>query len=130
MRQHNQNALAVAEWLSSHPKIEAVYYPGLTTHPGYEIAKKQMFGFGGMLAFEVKGGLSAGKDLMDHLKMISLVPTLGNCDTIVQHPASMSHVGVPREERLLSGITDGLVRFSTGIENVADLITDLEQALG
>ncbi|MAT41462.1 MAG: methionine gamma-lyase [Anaerolineaceae bacterium] len=130
MHQHNQNAQTVAEWLSSHPKIEAVYYPGLSTHPGYETAKKQMYAFGGMLAFEVKGGLSSGKHLMDHLKMISLVPTLGNCDTIVQHPASMSHVGVPREERLLSGITDGLVRFSTGIENAADLIADLEQALG
>ncbi len=69
MRQHNQNAQAVAEWLNNHPKIEAVYYPGLTTHPGYETAKKQMFGFGGMLAFEVKGGLSAGKDLMDHLRI-------------------------------------------------------------
>ncbi len=130
MRQHNHNAQMVAEWLTRHPKIEVVYYPGLTTHAGHEIAKQQMFAFGGMLAFEVKGGLQAGIRLMNHLKLISLVPTLGNSDTIVQHPASMSHAGVPREERLLNGIRDGLVRFSTGIEDAADLLADLEQALG
>lgn len=129
MQQHIHNAEVLAAWLAQHPKIEAVFYPGLPTHPGHETAKKQMLAFGGMLAFEVKGGLNAGIRLMNGLKLISIVPTLGNSDTIVQHPASMSHVNVPREERLKSGISDGLIRLSTGIENSDDLIHDLAQAL-
>lgn len=129
MQQHTLNAQNVAEWLSAHPKIEKVYYPGLPTHSEYAIAHKQMFAFGGMLAFEVKGGLEAGIHLVNNLKRISIVPTLGNSDTILLHPASMSHVNVPREERIKSGIADGLVRLSVGIENPNDLIHDLDQAM-
>jgi len=88
-----------------------------------------MFAFGGMLAFELKAGYRAGIHLMDHLELISIVPTLGNVDSLVQHPASMSHVNVPKEEREKAGVTDGLIRFSVGIENVEDLIEDLDQAI-
>lgn len=129
LKQHCENAQMLAQWLTQHPKIKHVYYPGLPSHSGFEIAKKQMYAFGGMLAFEVEGGLQAGINLINRLQHISIVPTLGNSDTILQHPASMSHVNVPREERLLSGISDGLIRLSVGIEYVNDLINDLDQAL-
>jgi methionine-gamma-lyase len=130
MQRHCENALKIAQWLEEQPKVAAVFYPGLSSHPQYEIAQKQMLKPGGMLAFELKGGLPVGVQLMDHLKVMSLVPTMGTADTLVQHPASMSHVSVPREERLKVGVTDGLVRVSVGIENVEDLLEDLEQALG
>ncbi len=129
MRQHCENAQKIAEWLTQHPKIKQVYYPGLPNHPGYETAKKQMVNFGGMLAVEVEGGMQSGVNLINRLRHISIVPTLGNSDTILQHPASMSHVNVPREERLRSGISDGLIRLSVGIENPEDLLNDLSQAL-
>ena len=129
MQRHCENAMTIATWLQHQSKVSAVFYPGLSSHKGHEIAKQQMFSFGGMLAFELKAGYQAGLQLMDHLKLISIVPTLGNVDSLVQHPASMSHVNVPKEEREKAGVTDGLIRFSVGIENVEDLIEDLDQAI-
>ncbi len=130
MQRHAENGMAVARWLEAHPKVARVYYPGLESHPGHEIAKRQMFnGFGGMLSFELKGGYEAGAALMNNVKLATLAVSLGNVDTLIQHPASMTHVAVPREQRLKAGITDGLVRLSVGIENVEDIIADLEQAL-
>lgn len=129
MQQHCTNALQIAQWLQYHPRIERVYYPGLPQHKGHALAKKQMIHYGGMIAFEVLGGLSAGKTFMNNLKILTLATSLGNADSLVQHPASMSHVNVPREERLESGISDGLIRLSVGIENTADLMADLDQAL-
>lgn len=129
MQRHCENALKIAEWLMVHPMVKQVYYPGLPTHPGYDIARRQMKAFGGMLAFELSAGYHAAVKFMNALETFSLVPTLGNVDSLVQHPASMSHVNVPREERLKVGITDGLIRLSVGIENIEDLLADLDQAL-
>jgi methionine-gamma-lyase len=128
MERHCENARTIAHWLDKHPKIEQVYFPGLSSHPGHEIAKRQMIAFGGMVACELIGGYSAAIAFMNQVNLFALVPTLGNVDSLIQHPASMSHVNVPREERLKSGITDGLIRFSVGIENVEDLMDDLVQA--
>ncbi|HHX24776.1 MAG TPA: methionine gamma-lyase [Thermoanaerobacterales bacterium] len=129
MDRHCANAQKVAEYLERHPSIDAVYYPGLTSHPQHDLAKRQMDGFGGMMSFELKGGLEAGKILMNNVKMISLAVSLGCVDSLIQHPASMTHSPVPREERLKAGITDGQVRLSVGIEDVEDIIEDLDQAL-
>ncbi|NOX62826.1 MAG: PLP-dependent transferase [Chloroflexi bacterium] len=130
MQRHAENAAALAQWLDNHPKVERVYYPGLETHPGYEIALRQMFnGFGGMIAFEIKGGVEAGAALMNHMQLATLAVSLGNVDTLIEHPASMTHAAVPREARLKIGISDGLVRLSVGVENIDDLISDFEQAL-
>ncbi|RBP37249.1 methionine-gamma-lyase [Garciella nitratireducens DSM 15102] len=129
MERHCENAQKVAEYLEQHPLIERVYYPGLPSHPQYELAKKQMRGFGGMISFELKGGVREGRTLMDNVRLIGLAVSLGCVDSLIQHPASMTHSPVPREERLAAGITDGLVRLSVGIENVEDIISDLEQAL-
>lgn len=129
MERHGQNAQEVAEFLEAHPKIERVNYPGLESHPQHEIAKKQMSGFGGMLSFEIKGGIEAGRKLMNSVQLLTLAVSLGSTDTLIEHPASMTHAVVPREERLRMGIADGLVRISVGIEDVEDIITDLDQAL-
>lgn len=129
MVRHCANALHIAHYLQDHPKVERVYYPGLESNPGYAIARRQMHCYGGLLSFELKGGLEAGAKLMDRVRVATLVVSLGNVDTLVQHPASMTHHGVPRPERLQMGISDGLVRMSVGIENVEDLIADLAQAL-
>lgn len=129
MKQHNINAMEVARYLEKHTKIAEVYYPGLESHPDYAIAKKQMHSFGGMIAFELKGGLKAGEALMNNVQLATLAVSLGNVDTLIQHPASMTHSGMPREARLQAGITDGLVRLSVGIENVEDIIADLDEAL-
>ncbi|MBE3579707.1 MAG: methionine gamma-lyase [Caldanaerobacter subterraneus] len=129
MDRHCQNAQKVAEYLENHPMIEKVYYPGLPSHPQHELAKRQMDGFGGMISFELKGGIEAGKVLMNSVKLITLAVSLGCVDSLIQHPASMTHSPVPREERLKAGITDGLVRISVGIEDVEDIIADLDQAL-
>ncbi|MBX2892522.1 MAG: aminotransferase class I/II-fold pyridoxal phosphate-dependent enzyme [Saprospiraceae bacterium] len=130
MERHCSNALALAEFLEKHPAVERVNYPGLASHPDHALAKRQMrSGFGGMLSFELKGGLEAGIRCMNQIKFCTLAPTLGDVDTLILHPASSSHVAVPKEIRLQNGITDGLVRVSVGIENVADIIGDLEQAL-
>lgn len=129
MERHCFNAQKVAEYLENHRMIERVYYPGLASHPQHELAKRQMDGFGGMICFEVKGGLEAGKVLMNNVKLITLAVSLGCVDSLIEHPASMTHSPVPREERLKAGITDGLVRLSVGIEDVEDIIADLAQAL-
>ena len=130
MQRHCENAMKVALYLEKHHAVEKVYYPGLKSHRDHELAKKQMFDFGGMLSFELKGGLSAGEAMMNKIKLMTLAVSLGNVDTLIQHPASMTHAGVPREIRLASGISDGLVRLSVGIENVEDILADLEQSLG
>ena len=129
MERHCKNARKVVEFLNNHPKIEKVYYPGLETHPGYEIAKKQMKDFGAMISFELKGGFEAGKTLLNNLKLCSLAVSLGDTETLIQHPASMTHSPYTKEEREAAGITDGLVRLSVGLENVEDIIADLEQGL-
>ncbi|MCY6483410.1 PLP-dependent aspartate aminotransferase family protein [Clostridium aestuarii] len=128
MEQHINNAMKVAEYLEAHPKVEKVLYPGLKSFPQHELAKKQMKGFGALISFEVKGGLDKARQLCDNLEMIELAVSLGDVGTLIEHPASMTHKSLPVEERRASGITDGLVRLSIGIENIEDIITDLDQA--
>jgi methionine-gamma-lyase len=129
MERHAENAMKVAEFLESRPEIEWVRYPGLPSHPQHELARTQMSGYSGMLSFEIKGGIEAGRKLMDNVKLCSLAVSLGATDTLIQHPASMTHACVPLEVRKNVGITDGLVRLSVGIEDSEDIIEDLEQAL-
>jgi methionine-gamma-lyase len=129
MERHNANAQRLAEFLASHPAVERVYYPGLPSHPGHETARRQMRGFGGMLSFEVKGGFDAGVRCVEALRVCTLAVSLGGVETLVTHPASTSSVGIPREERIRAGITDGLIRVSVGIEDIEDLLRDFDQAL-
>ena len=129
MERHAENAMKVAEFLESRPEIEWVRYPGLPSHPQHELARKQMSGYSGMLSFELRGGIEAGRKLMDNVRLCSLAVSLGATDTLIQHPASMTHACVPLEVRKRVGITDGLVRLSVGIEDPEDIIADLEQAL-
>jgi methionine-gamma-lyase len=129
MKQHCENAMIAARYLAEHSKIELVHYPGLPEFGGHHIAKSQMFDYGGMLSFELKGGYQAGKTLMNSLQLITLAVSLGNIDSLIQHPASMTHHSISPEERARMGIRDGLVRFSVGVENVEDIIADLEQGL-
>ncbi|WP_319372257.1 methionine gamma-lyase [uncultured Ilyobacter sp.] len=129
MQRHCENAMTVANFLKEHERVEIVHYPGLENHPGHEIAKKQMNGFGGIIAFELKGGLEAGKTLLNNLELCTLAVSLGDTETLIQHPASMTHSPYTREERLAAGITDGLVRISVGLENSDDIIEDLRQGL-
>ena len=124
-----ENAIEIAKFLEEHPKVEWVKYPGLKSHPQYELAKKQMAGPGSMISFEVKGGLKAGKTVMDNVQLALLAVSLGGIETLIQHPASMTHSKIPKEKKLEAHITDGLVRLSVGIENVEDIIDDLKQAL-
>lgn len=124
-----ENAMKVAEYLNNHPKIEWIKYPGLESHPQHDLARKQMKGFGSMLSFGVKGGLEAGKVLMDNVKLALLAVSLGGVETLIQHPASMTHSKISKENKLKAGITDELVRLSVGIEDIDDIIEDLEQAL-
>ena len=129
MQKHCQNAMHIAGYLEAHPAVERVYYPGLESHPGYSLAKKQMHDFGGMIAFELKGGYKAGEKLMNRVRLCTLTVSLGDVDTLICHPASMTHSTLSREQRLQAGISDGLIRFSVGIENADDLTADLDQAL-
>ncbi|EYE89429.1 methionine gamma-lyase [Fervidicella metallireducens AeB] len=129
MDRHCANAMKIAKYLEAHPMVEKVYYPGLESHPQHELAKKQMLNFGGMIAFEIKGGVEAGRQLMNSVELCTLAVSLGDAETLIQHPASMTHSPVPREERLAAGITDGLVRLSVGLEDAEDIIADLEQAI-
>jgi methionine-gamma-lyase len=129
MERHAENAMKVASFLESHPAVVWVRYPGLSSHPQHEVAKKQMSGYGGMLSFEVRGGIEAGRRLMDSVRLCSLAVSLGATDTLIQHPASMTHACVPCNIRNKVGIKDGLVRLSVGIEDPEDIIADLEQAL-
>jgi methionine-gamma-lyase len=129
MQRHCENAHQMARYLAAHPKVSVVHYPGLDTHPGHAVAGEQMLAYGGMLSFELKGGFNAGEKLMNSVRVATLAVSLGNVDTLIQHPASMTHFKVPRPARLEAGISDGLVRLSVGIENLADLIEDLEYGL-
>ncbi|GEN89091.1 trans-sulfuration enzyme family protein [Oceanobacillus sojae] len=129
MERHCKNALEIATFLENHPQVEKVYYPGLPSHPQHELAKEQMKGMGGIVSFELKDGKEAGKRFIDSLKLIIISFSLGDPETLVQHPASMTHFSIPMEEREKFGITDGLIRLSLGLENAKDLINDLEQAL-
>jgi cystathionine beta-lyase/cystathionine gamma-synthase len=129
MERHSENGLAVAQFLESHPKVAKVIYPGLPSHPGHDIAKRQMKAFSGMISFELKGDISSGISLMNNVKLCSLAESLGAVETMITHPASMTHAEVPKEARLQRGLTDSLVRLSVGIEDVEDIIADLSQAL-
>ncbi|MDH4467498.1 MAG: PLP-dependent aspartate aminotransferase family protein [Bacteriovoracaceae bacterium] len=129
MERHAQNAQKIAEMLAKHTKIEKVYYPGLPEHPGHEIAKKQMSGFGGMITFVVKGGLTPAKQVLSKVKLFSLAESLGGVESLIEHPAIMTHASVPADQRAKLGISDGLLRISVGIEDVEDLIKDLDNAL-
>ena len=129
MHRHASNAQAVAEFLESHPQVEKITYPGLKSHPQYGVAKEQMDGFSGMISFELKGGIPAGTTVMNNVKLCSLAESLGAVETMITHPATMTHVDVPAEERHARGLTDGLVRISVGIEDPDDIIDDLKQAL-
>jgi cystathionine gamma-lyase len=129
MPRHSANAQQVAEYLERHPKVAKVTYPGLPSHPQYAIAKEQMSGFSGMLSFELKGGIPAGTALMNNVKLCSLAESLGGVETMITHPATMTHVDVPAEQRHARGLTDGLVRLSVGVEDIDDVLADLEQAL-
>jgi methionine-gamma-lyase len=121
--------MIIAKFLEEHPKVEWVKYPGLKSHPQYELGTKQMDGPGCMISFELKGGLKAGKILMNNVQLALLAVSLGGVETLIQHPASMTHSKLSKEKRENAGISDGLVRYSVGIENIEDIIEDLEQAL-
>lgn len=130
MKKHDENGMAVAHFLESHPKVERVWYPGLESHPQYELASSMFeFGYGGVMAFELTGGFEAGKAMMNKVELCTLAVSLGSVDTLIQHPASMTHSVMDPELRAKSGITDGLVRLAVGIEDAIDIIEDLEQAL-
>jgi len=123
------NAQLLAVWLESHPAVEWVRFPGLPSHPQHELAKRQMDGPGSVIAFELRGGVEAGRRLMNSVKVITLAVSLGGIESLIEHPASMTHSAVPREEQLRQGITPGLVRLAVGCEDLPDLKDDLEQAL-
>ena len=129
MRQHNENALKIARWLEQDPRIETVRYPFLESNPQYDIAKKQMRGGGGMITFDVKGGLEAGKKFINSLKLCTLAVSLGDTETLVEQAAAMTHTMIPKEVREAAGITDGMIRMSVGLEDPDDIIADLNQAL-
>ena len=129
MKKHEENAIKVAEFLESHPKVSSLIYPGLSSHPMHHIAKEQMSGFSGMISLELKGGIPAGKKFLNSVELALLAESLGSVETMVLHPATMTHGDVPKEFRLSHGFTDGLVRISVGIENIDDIINDFKQAL-
>lgn len=129
LEKHCENAQAIAEFLYEHPKVEQVLYPGLPAHPQHDLATRQLNGFGGMLAFQVRGGLQAGKTIMNSVQVCNFTVSLGEIDTLIMHPATTSHQSLTPEERYAIGITDGLMRLSVGIEDTQDLIRDLQQAL-
>jgi cystathionine beta-lyase/cystathionine gamma-synthase len=129
MQRHNESAMKVAQFLEKHPKVERVTYPGLPSHPGHELAKKQMTGFGGMITFFIKGGLEDARRMLENIKMFTLAESLGGVESLIEHPAIMTHASVPPEVRAKIGISDTLIRISVGIEGVEDLIADLDQAL-
>ncbi|MCX7894853.1 MAG: PLP-dependent aspartate aminotransferase family protein [Thermoanaerobaculum sp.] len=123
------NAMAIAQFLENHPKVARVFYVGLPSHPQYQLAKKQMAGPGCVLSFELKGGLEAARKLLNSVRLATLAVSLGGVETLIEHPATMTHASLPREERLAAGITDGLIRLAVGIEDLEDLLADLDQAL-
>jgi len=129
MRQHEENTQKIVKFLVKHKKVKKIYYPGLSTHSGYNVAKKQMSGFGGMLSFELKGNLKKSIKFLESLKIISVAESLGVVESLIEHPASMTHASVPKKDREKIGLTDTLIRLSVGIEDKEDLMADLEQAL-
>ena len=129
MKKHEENAMKIAEFLAQHKKVKSVNYPGLKSHPQYELAKKQMSGFGGMISFEVHGGKNAAKKLIESTKLFSLAESLGGVESLIGYPLTMTHAGIPDEHKKALGITESLIRISVGIEDVEDLIKDLRQAL-
>jgi cystathionine gamma-lyase len=129
MRQHEENALAVAEFLQDHPEVETVHYPGLPDHPQHELAKKQMSGFSGMVSFTLKGGAEAAYAAVQKTRVFHFAESLGGVESLVTHPATMTHAAIPREQREARGVTDGLMRLSVGIEDKEDLIADLDSAI-
>ena len=129
MARHQENALALARWLEGHEKVQRVVYPGLTSHPQHALARRQMSGFGGMITMYLKGGLEASRRMLEACRLFALAESLGGVESLIEHPAIMTHASVPPEERARLGIDDGLVRLSVGIEDLADLKADLEEAL-
>src|SRR5262249_15979872 len=129
MEKHCANARALANWLIKQPQVQRVYYPGLPSHPGHELAKRQMRDFGGMMSITLKGGKDAALRLLTRTKLFSLAESLGGVESLIGHPATMTHASIPAEIRQARGIDDGLVRLSVGIEDVEDLQEDLRQAL-
>ncbi|MGI8911212.1 MAG: cystathionine gamma-synthase [Rubrobacteraceae bacterium] len=130
MRQHEENALAIAGFLESHPQVETVNYPGLSSHPQHELAKRQMSGFSGMVSFTLKGGAEAAYAAVQKTEVFSFAESLGGVESLITHPATMTHAAIPREQREARGVTDGLLRLSVGIEDAEDLVADLERAIG
>jgi cystathionine beta-lyase/cystathionine gamma-synthase len=129
MREHDSNARLVASFLSEHPKVARVFYPGLPNHPQRDIARRQMSGFGGMISFEVKGGLEPARRVVERTRLFTLAESLGGVESLIELPAAMTHASIPAETRRAHGVVDGLIRVSVGIEDAADLISDLDQAL-
>jgi cystathionine gamma-lyase len=129
MRQHEENALAVAEFLQGHPEVETVNYPGLPSHPQHELAKRQMSGFSGMVSFTLKGGAEAAYAAVQRTEVFSFAESLGGVESLITHPATMTHAAIPKEQREARGVTDGLMRLSVGIEDKEDLISDLDRAI-
>ncbi|MBF0233669.1 MAG: aminotransferase class I/II-fold pyridoxal phosphate-dependent enzyme [Desulfamplus sp.] len=129
MERHSKSALTVAKWLDAHPKIAKVYYPGLPAHHGHDVALRQMKYFSGVMAFEVKGGMDAGKKVLNGVQLCILAVSLGDCETLIQHPASMTHATYSKEDLKKAGIAEGLIRLSVGLEHPDDIIDDLDQAL-
>jgi cystathionine beta-lyase/cystathionine gamma-synthase len=131
MRAHCENGETIAHWLKAHPKVAKVYWPGFTDHPGYNVAKAQMRGFGGMISFELKNdSVEEAKRVLSSTKVFSLAESLGGVESLINHPASMTHASIPREERIKNGLSDSLIRLSVGIEDADDLIEDLKQVIG
>jgi cystathionine beta-lyase/cystathionine gamma-synthase len=131
MKAHCENGIAIAHWLRNHPKVAKVYWPGFEDNKGYTIAKKQMTGFGGMISFELKDdSIAAATKVLSSTHLFSLAESLGGVESLINHPASMTHASIPREERIKNGLSDGLIRLSVGIEDADDLIEDLKQAIG
>jgi cystathionine beta-lyase/cystathionine gamma-synthase len=128
MERHEQNARAIAEWLAGHPKLKRVFYPGLKTHPGHELHQRQASGFGGMIAFDT-GSFEQAASVLKRARLFSLAESLGGVESLISHPATMTHASVPREEREKVGLTDGLIRISVGIEDLDDLLLDLRSSL-
>ncbi len=129
MERHSANARRLAEWLAKQPQVERVYYPGLSSHPGHELAKRQMRDFGGMISIRLKGGGAAAKRFLPRTKLFSLAESLGGVESLVCHPATMTHASIPADVRIARGVDDGLIRLSVGIEDADDLQEDLRQAL-
>jgi methionine-gamma-lyase len=129
MNRHSKSAMKIARWLEGHPKIDRVYYPGLTSHTNHELAAKQMKSFSGIIAFELKRGIEAGKKMINSVNLCTIAVSLGDCETLIQHPASMTHSTYSPEDLRKAGIGQGLIRLSVGLEHPRDIIADLDQAL-